>query len=138
MSINFERAATLMDVVQKVAGVAPAYTALSSLAMMELKEMNVEAQGHIDALGQKRLREEQETAARLNEHNRIAAEKQAKIDQEIADRTAASNAAKPITVMPGEPVPDVVKAAAETELDTNIPETDSPQFPDEPPVERRV
>lgn len=135
---DFDRASKLLDVVQKQASVAPQYMAISSIAMMEVKEMNEQAQAILDEIGKKRLREEQEAAARLNEHNRIAAEKQAKIDQEIADRTAASNAAKPVTVMPGEPVPDVVKAAAETEFDTNIPETDTPQFPDEPPVERRV
>lgn len=109
--IDFGRAAVLMDVVQKVAGVSPAYMALSGAAMNELKEMNDVAIAEQRELGQRRLREEQEAAAKINEHNRIEAEKQAKIDAEIAERTAASNAVKPITVVPGEPVPDVIREA---------------------------
>lgn len=131
MTINFERAATLMDVVQKVASVAPAYTALSGVAMGELKKMNEEAQEHLSELGRQRLKEEQVAAARLAENNRLAAEEQAAQDakaQQLAQRP------KPIAIMPGEPVPDAVRAKAD-----EIPETDTPQFPDDTaPVTRRV
>lgn len=135
-NIDFEHAATLMDVVQKVASVAPAYMAISSVAMAELKEMNEEAQAYLNQLGQERLQAEQEAAAELNRQNLEAAKENERAEAEIAKRTAASNAVKPITVMPGEPVPDVVREHA-----GEIPETDSPQFPEEPdptPVARRV
>lgn len=146
MTDMLERAGMLLDVVQKVASVAPAYTALSSVAMAELKEMNTEAQRQLDELGQRRLREEQETAAALNEHNRRAAERQAEVDAEIAARTAASNAAKPITVMPGEPVPDVVRQQAGEidsdptphELDVHDPEPHVVDDRFDMPVTRRV
>lgn len=78
MSDNIERASMLLDVVQKIASVVPAYTALSSVAMMELKEMNESAQQHINELGQKRLREEQEAAAEL-EQKRLADEPEPKV-----------------------------------------------------------
>lgn len=113
--IDFERAGTLMDVVQKVASVSPSYMAISGAAMRELKEMNDTALEEQKELAAQRLKEENEAAARLNEQNRIAAEKQAKIDQEVANRTQASRG-QPLTVMPGEPVPAAVRReAGETE-----------------------
>lgn len=131
MTINFERAAMLMDVVQKVASVAPAYTALSGVAMGELKKMNDEAQEHLNELGRQRLKEEQAAAARLAEHNRKATEEQVAQD---AKAQQAAQVPKPIAIMPGEPVPDVVRAEA-----GEILETDAPQFPDDTaPVTRRV
>lgn len=134
MSDSIERAAMLLDVVQKVASVAPAYTALSSIAMAELKEMNEDAQQHLNELGQQRLKAEQEAAAELNRRNQEAADEQARIDAEIAGRTIASRT-QPITVMPGEPVPNAVSEQV-TEAE---PETDTPQFPDDTaPVARRV
>lgn len=73
LDIDFERAANLMDVVQKVATVAPQYTALSGVAMMELKEYNETAQDYLNKIAQLRLAEEQDaTAAR--EQERLAAE----------------------------------------------------------------
>lgn len=77
LPINFERAANLMDVVQKVATVAPTYTALSSVAMMELKEYNEAAQAYLNELGQQRLEAEQEAAATLK-----AQSEEVNIDQE--------------------------------------------------------
>lgn len=88
LNIDFARAAELMDVVQKVASVAPAYTALSGVAMAELKEYNETATKYLDDLGQRRLKEEQDAAAKIAEHNRIETEKQAKVDKVIADRNA--------------------------------------------------
>lgn len=132
--IDFDRVAKLLDTVQKQASVAPQYMAISSLAMMEIKEINEQAQEYLNDLGKERLRAEQEAAAELNRQNQEAAEKQAKIDREIAERTAASRVA-PITVMPGEPVPNVVREQA-GEIDLV---TDTPQFPDDTaPVTRRV
>lgn len=132
--IDFDRVAKLLDAVQKQASVAPQYMAISSLAMMEIKEINEQAQEYLNDLGKERLRIEQEAAAELNRQNQEAADKQAKIDREIAERTAASRVA-PITVMPGEPVPNIVREQA-GEIE---PETDTPQFPDDTaPVTRRV
>lgn len=133
MTDNIERASMLLDVVQKVASVAPAYTALSSMAMMELKEMNQDAQQRLDVLGRRRLEAEQEAAAELNRQNQEAMEESARANAEIAERTAST---QKITIMPGEPVPNAVREQA-----GEIPETDSPQFPEEPdttPVARRV
>lgn len=42
MTVNFERAALLFDIIEGVAKVAPGYTNLSSEAMVELKQMNDE------------------------------------------------------------------------------------------------
>lgn len=111
LPIDFERAANLMDVVQKVASVTPTYTALSSVAMMELKEYNNAAQEYLTEIGKQRLAEEQAAAAELAEHNRKAMEDQAKTEAEIRDRTAASRTAPP-TIMPGQPVPQQVQVAA--------------------------
>lgn len=134
MSDNLERAAMLLDIVQKVASVAPAYTALSSIAMAELKEMNQSAQEHLNKLGQQRLAAEQEAAAELSRQNAKAAKEQAEIDARNAERNAQP---RPITIMPGEPVPNAVRKQV-GEIDQ---ETDTPQFPEEPesaPVTRRV
>lgn len=73
LDIDFGRAANLMDVVQKVATVAPAYTALSGVAMMELKEYNETAQDYLNKIAQLRLAEEQDAAA-AREQERLAAE----------------------------------------------------------------
>lgn len=133
---KIERAGTLMDIVQKVASVAPAYTALASIAMMELKEMNDAAQKEIDAIGAERLRKEQEAAAELNRQNQEAAKEQARID---AERKAQQDTApKPITVMPGEPVPDIVRQqAGEVEPKDIEPRADVVE-PNDAPVTRRV
>lgn len=64
-NIDFDRLAQLLDIVQKQASVAPQYTALGSLAMAEVKEINKEAQDYLNELGQERLREEQEATAEL-------------------------------------------------------------------------
>lgn len=132
-NLDFDRIAQLLDIVQKQASVAPQYTALGSLAMMEIKEMNEEAQQYLNDLGQERLRAEQEAAAELNQRNQEAMEESARANAEIAERTAST---QKIIVMPGEPVPNAVREQA-----GEIPETDSPQFPEEPdttPVTRRV
>lgn len=110
LDIDFARAAELMDVVQKVATVAPAYTALSSVAMAELKEYNETAMKYLNDLGQQRLKEEQAAAAKIADHNPASLEKQAATDKEVADRTAASRLAPP-TIMPGQPVPQQVQVA---------------------------
>lgn len=73
LDIDFERAANLMDVVQKVASVAPAYTALSGVAMGELKKYNETAQEYLNELGKERLAAEQEAAAEA-EQARLASE----------------------------------------------------------------
>lgn len=73
LPIDFEHAANLMDVVQKVASVAPAYTALSGVAMMELKEYNEAAQAYLNELGRQRLEAEQEAHAAA-ERERLASE----------------------------------------------------------------
>lgn len=103
--INFEHAAMLLDVVQKVASVAPQYTALSSAAMNELKEMqDVAAQEQVE-LGRQRLKAEQEEAARIDAHNQKAADEQAAAEAKqkaIAD-AKNRNPVKPINVKPGEP-----------------------------------
>lgn len=96
--IDYVHAASLLDVVQKVATVSPAYLALSSVAMMELKEMNEEANAFLKDLGQQRLKEEQAAAAKINEHNRLALEADADNSQKV--RTPV---AQPKTVMPGQP-----------------------------------
>lgn len=104
-NIDFGRAATLMDVVQKVASVVPAYTALSSAAMNELKEMQDVALEEQMELGRQRLKAEQEEAARITEHNQAAADEQAKAEAKqkaIAD-ARNRNPVKPINVKPGEP-----------------------------------
>lgn len=131
-NIDFDRIAQLLDIVQKQASVAPQYTAIGSLAMMEIKEMNEEAQLHLSDLGQQRLKAEQEAAAELNRRNQKAAQEHEEANKRIAKRTAASRT-QPITVMPGEPVPEVVTAEVDQE-------TDAPQFPEEdiPPVKRRL
>lgn len=120
-NIDFGRAATLMDVVQKVAGVAPAFTALSSVAMGELKEMNEAAQEYLNELGRERLRAEQEAAAKLNAENQAAAEEQARIDEDRRRQQAV--AVKPITVMPGEPnpLPEIEKRQESMEPDPEAP-----------------
>lgn len=134
---KIERAATLLDVVQKVASVAPTYTALSSIAMMELKEMNDEAQARINDIGAERLRREQEAAAELNRQNQEAAKEQARIDAE--SKAQQEVAPKPITVVPGEPVPDIVRQQME-ENDLRQPDPRPVPEPIEPetPVTRRV
>lgn len=136
VDIDFGRAAELMDVVQKVASVTPAYTALSSAALAELKEMNDEAQEALNDLGKRRLKAEQEAAIRLSEHNQASAEEQAKIDAEVAQRTKASRS-QSMTVMSGEPVPQKVRQEAG--------ELDGPENDPEPhtnitnaPVKRRT
>lgn len=103
--IDFERAAALMDVVQKVAGVAPSYSALSSAAMNELKEMNDIAAEEAAELGRQRLKAEQEEAAKLTAQMQDEADRQAKHD---ADQKAIADAksrqpVKPISVKSGEP-----------------------------------
>lgn len=134
-NIDLDRVAQLLDIVQKQASVAPQYMAISSIAMMEVKEINEEAQRYLNDLGQERIRAEQEAAAELNRQNQLAAEQHERDNAEIAKRTAASRT-QPITVMPGEPVPNVVREQA-GEIDQ---ETDVPQFPDDEPtpVARRV
>lgn len=130
-NIDLDRVAQLLDIVQKQASVAPQYMAISSIAMMEVKEINEEAQQYLNELGQERLKAEQEAAAELNRQNQLAAEQHERDNAEIAKRTAASRT-QPLTVMPGEPVPNVVREQAG--------ETDVPQFPDDEPtpVARRV
>lgn len=121
LPIDFERAAVFMDVVQKVAHVAPAYTALSGVAMGKLKEYNDVAQTYLNELGKQRLAEEQAAAARINEE--VA--KQAKENQ---PKAIPANALQLKSPMPGEPVDPAIEQ-----------ETDTPQFPDDPtPIERRV
>lgn len=133
---KIERAATLLDVVQKVASVAPSYTALSSIAMMELKEMNDDAQVRINEIGAERLKQEQEAAAELNRQNQEAAKEQARID---AERKAQQDTApKPITVMPGEPVPDIVRQQAGEVNDLRQPDPRPEPIEPETPVTRRV
>lgn len=102
-NIDFANAATLMDVVQKVASVSPAYMALSGVAMMELKEMNEEAQAYLNELGAERLKAEQDAAAKLNAESQAQAE---------ANQPRAIPANQLRSVTPGEPVPDDVKVAA--------------------------
>lgn len=103
--IDFDRAAVLLDVVQKVAGVAPQYMAISSAAMNELKEMQDIASEEHAELGRKRLQAEQEEAARLTQEAQDEANRQAKFEanqKTIADTNARQNV-KPINVTPGEP-----------------------------------
>lgn len=135
IDIDFARAAILMDVVQKQTTVVPRYMALSSVALGELNDMNDIAQQYLNDLGQERLKAEQEAAAELNRRNLEAAQEHERANAEIAKRTAASRT-QPITVMPGEPVPNVVREQA-GEIDQ---ETDVPQLPDDEPtpVARRV
>lgn len=106
--LDFERAATLMDVVQKVAAIAPAYMAISSLAMVELKEMNIEAQQYLDDLGKERLAKEQEAAARLNRQSLEEAVR-------TAPRAIPANAPQLRTPMPGEPVDPIIQHEANAE-----------------------
>lgn len=143
MADQMDRAATLLDVVQKIASVAPAYTAISSIAMMELKGMNEDAQRHLNVIAQQRLRAEQEAAAELNRQNQEAADRQAEIDRENAERTAASNAVKPIQVLPGQPNPmvDINKQrdlTPEGDPSTDPVDDPTPHEPDDAPVARRV
>lgn len=139
--IDFGRAAALMDVVQKVANVAPTYTSLSGVAMMELKEMNEQAMEFLSELGRQRLAAEQQAAADLNAKNQAAMEESNRINAEIAERTAASNVAKPIQVMPGEPDPlaDINKQKGLTptgEPSTSPLDDLHPHEPNEPVVRR--
>lgn len=139
--IDFGRAAALMDVVQKVASVAPTYTSLSGVAMMELKEMNEQAMEFLSELGRQRLAAEQQAAADLNAKNQAAMEESNRINAEIAERTAASNVAKPIQVMPGEPDPlaDINKQKGLTptgEPSTSPLDDLHPHEPNEPVVRR--
>lgn len=155
MADSIERAGMLLDVVQKVASVAPAYTAISSMAMAELKEMNEDSQRQLNELGRRRLEAEQEAAAELDRKNQEAMEEQTRTSAEIAERTAASNAIKPIQVMPGEPNPmvDINKRQGltpEGEPSTNPADDSTPHEPhgvardhytqpdDNTPVARRV
>lgn len=103
--IDFARAAVLMDVVQKVAGVAPAYSAISSAAMNELKEMNDVASEEHAELGRLRLKAEQEEAARLTQQAQDQADEQAKHDakQKAIEDARNRQPVKPINVKPGEP-----------------------------------
>lgn len=105
--IDFTRAIELMDTVQKQASVAPQCMAIGSLAMMELKEMNEEAQESLNELGRQRLKAEQDAAAELNAKAQADAEEQARIDAE----RAATPPQIP-SIMPGEPVPQKVQIAA--------------------------
>lgn len=107
--IDFARAATLLDVVQKVSTVAPGYMALSSVAMAELKDMNKVGIDYLDELGQERLREEQAQAAKINAQSQAYADDAAKANDDIAKRQLSSQ--KPMTIMPGEPVPAQVQVA---------------------------
>lgn len=107
IDLDFERAATLLDVVQKVASIVPAYTALSGVAMGELRKYNDTAQEYLNELGRERLKAEQEAAAELNRQNQAEAVAREKAEAEIAERTRRSNAIQPILVMPGEPNPMV-------------------------------
>lgn len=144
MTDSIERAGALLDVVQKIASVAPAYTAISSMAMMELKEMNEDAQRHLNDIAQQRMQAEQEAAAELNRKNQEAMEEQTRSSAEIAERTRASNAIKPITVMPGEPNPmvDINKRQGldpEGRPSRNSADDPTPHEPDDgAPVVRRV
>lgn len=121
VDINFERAALLMHVVSEVAHVAPAYTALSGVAMAELKEYNDVAQQYLNELGRQRLAEEQAAAARIN----AEAEKQSRDNQ---PKAIPANTLRVPTPMPGGPIDSRIDQA-----------TDVPQFPeDESTVARRV
>lgn len=125
VDINFERAALLMDAVQKQAHVAPAFTALSGVAMAELKEYNDVAQQYLNELGRQRLAEEQAAAARIN----AEAERQSRDNQpKTIPGQDIPSARRVPTPMPGEPVDERIDQ-----------ETDVPQFPDdESTVARRV
>lgn len=101
--IDFERAAALMDVVQKVANVVPTFTALSGAAMTELKEMNDVAQKEANELGARRLKEEQERAAVLNAKAQDEADRQARQDAHEKAIDNNRQPVKPINVKPGEP-----------------------------------
>lgn len=103
--IDFDRAAVLLNVVEKVAGVVPQYMAISSAAMNELKEMQDIASEEHAELGRQRLQAEQEEAARLTQEAQAQADKQIEFEakqREIAE-AKAKQSVKPINVTPGEP-----------------------------------
>lgn len=77
-NIDFERVAMLLNVVQKQASVAPQYMAISAIAMSEIKEMNEEAQAHLNQLAKDRQEAEQEAAIEL-ERQRLADEPKPKV-----------------------------------------------------------
>ena len=90
-TIDFARAAQLMDVVQKASSVCPQYTSLSSEAMAELKEMN--------DLAVKEGKERHAQVAKVEADNAVLEaqrvhEEQAKIA--AADKARADAAAKVI------------------------------------------
>lgn len=78
--IDFARASALMDVVQKVATIAPKYMNLSSMAMAELKAMDEEAKAWNDAEAE-RIKAEAE-AQRQTEIEAAQAEEETSIENE--------------------------------------------------------
>lgn len=110
--IDYAHASNLMDVVQKVAHVTPAYLALSSVAMMELKEMNEEANAFLKVVAQQQLKKDQDAAAKINEQNQA----QAKADADNAQKIATP-VVQPVTVVPGQP--NEVPAIQQRREDTN-------------------
>lgn len=116
-NIDFDYASKLLDVVQKVATVAPAYLALSSVAMMELKEMNEEANAFLKDLSQQRLKEEQDAAAKINAHNQASLQADAENNEKVR-----APVVKPVTVMPGEPneVPEIQQRLEDTNAEGGV------------------
>lgn len=101
--IDYGRIATLLDVVQKIATIAPKHTYISGMAMDEINALNDEAKEWVVEEGKRKLAEEQEAAARINADNAA---------QDAAQAPKAVPAKSFETVAPGQPVSDRVKAEA--------------------------
>lgn len=99
---DFERAAALLDIVEKVSKVAPGYTAISAEAMAELRQLNqwlIEEQAKRKAV---ELRKQNEELAK-----RAAEQETDRKRQEAEDekRAKANAVVQPPNIIPGQPVP---------------------------------
>lgn len=113
--IDYGRIATLLDVVQKIATIAPRHTYISGMAMDEINALNDEAKEWVVEEGKQKLAREQEAAARINADN--AAE-----NERLAPKVIPAKSFE--TVAPGQPVSDRVKAEAEQKPTTDVSTAD--------------
>jgi len=137
-TVDFARAAALMDVVQKASSVCPQYTSLSSEAMAELKEMN--------DLALKEGKERHAQVAKVEADNaaieaRRVHEEQAKIAAEDKARADAAAKVIPTTEIEAKANADAANKAAEAKKYEDAAEDDRPasnKGTAKPVVERRI
>jgi hypothetical protein len=99
--IDFERAALLMDMQQKVANISPQNTGILSEVSAELKEIEADARENQKERAAETKRLEAEEAAKRNAEARKFHEDMARRDTEEAKRRGRP---QPEPILPGQPV----------------------------------